>query len=85
MKKRILAGLLATLLCAALSGCGGGSEESGAAGAQSNAGSASPGSTADSITVGIAQDLDESLDPHLTVSAGTREVMSRNPGRRICR
>jgi len=27
------------------------------------------------ITVGIAQDLDESLDPHLTVAAGTREVM----------
>jgi len=27
------------------------------------------------ITVGIAQDLDESLDPHLAVAAGTREVM----------
>lgn len=75
MKKRILAGLLAALLCAALSGCGGGSGESGASGAQNSAGSASPESTADSITVGIAQDLDESLDPHLTVSAGTREVM----------
>lgn len=75
MKKRILAGLLATLLCAALSGCGGGSGESSTSGAQSSAGSASPGPTADSITVGIAQDLDESLDPHLTVSAGTREVM----------
>ena len=74
MKKRILAGLLAALLCAALSGCGGGSQ-TGASGGQEPAGSSSPSPTADSITVGIAQDLDESLDPHLTVSAGTREVM----------
>ena len=27
------------------------------------------------ITVGIAQDLDDSLDPHQTVAAGTREVL----------
>ena len=27
------------------------------------------------ITVGIAQDLDNSLDPHLAVAAGTKEVM----------
>ena len=27
------------------------------------------------ITVGIAQDLDDSLDPYLTTAAGTREVM----------
>lgn len=30
---------------------------------------------ANELTVGIAQDLDESLDPHYTVAAGTREVM----------
>ena len=74
MKQRILAGFLATLLCAALSGCGGGSSASGSAGGQSTGGNG-PAPATDSITVGISQDLDESLDPHLTVSAGTREVM----------
>lgn len=74
MKKRILAGLLAALLCAALSGCGDGGK-GGSPGGQSSAGGGSPERTVDSVTVGISQDLDESLDPHLTVSAGTREVM----------
>lgn len=67
MKKKLAAFLLlAGLLCTVLSGCG----DSSTAGTpeeteqQSNA-----------ITVGIAQDLDESLDPHKTVKAGTREVM----------
>ena len=27
------------------------------------------------LTVGISQDLDETLDPHMMVSAGTREVL----------
>lgn len=31
--------------------------------------------TSNEIVVGIAQDLDDSLDPHKTVKAGTREVM----------
>lgn len=68
MKQRILAGLLAAALCAALSACGGDGNPSGSQSAGGNG-------PADSITVGISQDLDESLDPHLTVSAGTREVM----------
>lgn len=73
MKKRILSFFLAGLLCTALTGCGGGS----AAGSSESTPSSSTGAPAslDTITVGIAQDLDESLDPHLTVSAGTREVM----------
>lgn len=74
MKQRILAGLLAALMCAVLPGCGGGSG-TGGAGAQSGTGSASPSAPADEITVAIAQDLDESLDPHHTVAAGTREIM----------
>ena len=35
-------------------------------------GKASP---ADSLTVGIAQDLDDSLDPHKMTAAGTREIL----------
>ena len=74
MKRRILAGILAALLCAVLPGCGDGSGAGGSSGGQ-NAGSASQQAPVDEITVGIAQDLDESLDPHHTVAAGTREVM----------
>ncbi len=75
MKKRILATLLLiALLCSVLSGCGDGSAATGSDSAQSS------GSTGEivqggEITVGIAQDLDESLDPHRTVAAGTREVL----------
>ncbi len=66
MKKRPLAlVLLASLLCAVLSGCG-----------DSSTGQAPEDrAAANAIVVGIAQDLDDSLDPHKTVKAGTREVM----------
>ncbi len=67
MKKRILAFLLlAALLCAVLSGCGDGSAEGE---------TPEDRAAANAITVAIAQDLDDSLDPHKTVKAGTREVM----------
>ena len=66
MKKRCLSLLLlAGLLCAVLSGCG---DSSTAETPESRA-------AANTIVVGIAQDLDNSLDPHKTVKAGTREVM----------
>jgi peptide/nickel transport system substrate-binding protein len=66
MKKRCLSLLLlAGLLCAVLSGCG---DSSTAETPESRA-------AANAIVVGIAQDLDNSLDPHKTVKAGTREVM----------
>ena len=66
MKKRALALIaLVCLACAVLSGCGDSStDETPEARAAANA-----------IAVGIAQDLDDSLDPHKTVKAGTREVM----------
>lgn len=77
MKKRIMTLLAAVcLLSAALCGCGGGSQtaptdqkptgEPNALAARAAAGE---------INIGIAQDLDSSLDPHKTVKAGTREVM----------
>ena len=66
MKKRCLSLLLlAGLLCAVLSGCG---DSSTAETPESRV-------AANTIVVGIAQDLDNSLDPHKTVKAGTREVM----------
>lgn len=81
MKKRILTLLAAVcLLSAVLSGCGGGSQN-GTTGTtdQSTANTQTEGPTARAaageLNVGIAQDLDSSLDPHKTVKAGTREVM----------
>lgn len=75
MKKRLLTLLLlVSLLSAVLSGCGDGSTEKAPEDGQTD-GSAGAEVTANEITVGIAQDLDDSLDPHVTVKAGTREVM----------
>jgi len=64
MKKRILALVLALTLCAALCACGG--EPAGSGGTKEQDGS---------IVVAIAQDLDDSLDPHRMVAACTKEVM----------
>lgn len=80
MKKKLLALLLLLgLLCAVLCGCGDGSAEKAADDGQtSGSQDAQAQPTADrpnEITVGIAQDLDESLDPHKAVAAGTKEVM----------
>ena len=81
MKKRILTLLAAVcLLSAVLSGCGGGSQN-GTTGTtdQSTANTQTEGpaarAAAGELNVGIAQDLDDSLDPHQTVAAGTREVL----------
>ena len=63
MKKRILA-LLLTLILLMLCGCG-------STGTASN----SSGTKDGSVIVAIAQDLDDSLDPHRMVAAGTKEVM----------
>ena len=66
MKKKLLAlVLLVSLLGTVLCGCGGSSTE------QTETGRAST----NEIVVGIAQDLDDSLDPHKAVAAGTKEVM----------
>ncbi len=75
MKKRILALVLAVLMTAALCACGGGKspEVQPADIPNGSAGEKAPGGE---ITVGIAADLDTSLDPHVSSSsAGTREVL----------
>ncbi len=70
MKKRIWALLLTALvLSAVLGGCADGSGDDGAQ-------STTPTrAETNEIVVGLMNDLDDSLDPHLTVKAGTREVM----------
>ena len=75
MRKKLLALLLlVSLLSAVLCGCKDGSTERPSADGQEPA-IGSTGETANEITVGIAQDLDDSLDPHKAVAAGTKEVM----------
>lgn len=75
MKKRILAVFLAVfVLTCSLSACGGGTTVQTSAPSDENL----PSSGTDhgnEITVGIAQDLDNSLDPYQMTAAGTREVM----------
>ena len=76
MKKRVLSLLLLTaLLSTVLCGCGDGSAASGSEAQQQSGGSTGEIVQGGEITVGIAQDLDDSLDPHLAVSAGTKEVL----------
>ena len=66
MKKKILTlVLLGALLSTVLTGCGGGSTEQ----------TPEDRAAANELNVGIAQDLDDSLDPHKAVAAGTKEVM----------
>ena len=72
MKQRILALFLALMMVGTvLSGCGDGSKNPDAEG--------NHGYTEriekNEIVVGIAQDLEDSLDPHLSASAGSREVL----------
>lgn len=73
MKKKLLALFLALVMVGAvLPGCGDGSKDPGGQGNNGKTGEPVKGGE---ITVGIAQDLDDSLDHHQTVAAGTREVL----------
>ena len=73
MKQKLLALFLALVMVGAvLPGCGDGSKDPGGQGNNGKTGEPVKGGE---ITVGIAQDLDDSLDPHQTVAAGTREVL----------
>lgn len=73
MKKKLLALFLALVMVGAvLPGCGDGSKNPGGQGNNGKTGEPVKGGE---ITIGIAQDLDDSLDPHQTVAAGTREVL----------
>ena len=75
MKKRFLALVLAVPMTAALCACGGGKPEP-TAQTPTPTGSSGEKIIGGEITVGIAADLDTSLDPHVSSSsAGTREVL----------
>lgn len=72
MKKRILAVFLAVaVMTCSLCACGGATNQTTPASDETTPSSG----RANEITIGIAQDLDSSLDPYLTTAAGTREVM----------
>lgn len=74
MKKRILAVFLAAAaLTCSLSACGGATTQTAAPSDETTPSSGEP--HGNEITVGIAQDLENSLDPYLMTAAGTREVM----------
>ena len=74
--KKIIAIVLVTLmLSAALSACSGGKETQGSAQPSTEATQSAEPVMGGDLTVGIAQDLDDTLDPHTMVSAGTREVL----------
>ncbi len=73
MKRLIAVFLMITLLlvsACSLSGCFGATSDK-----NSSDGSSSSGAKSNEITVGIAQDPDNSLDPYKMTAAGTREVM----------
>ena len=72
MKKKVLALFLAlTMVGAVLCGCKDGSGQ----GAEGSNGLNQERKANGEIVVAIAQDLEDSLDPHGSVSAGTREVL----------
>lgn len=75
MKKRILAVFLAVAaLTCSLSACSGGATtQTDTPSDETTPSSQAP--HANELTVGIAQDLDDSLDPYQMTAAGTREVM----------
>ena len=74
MKKRILAVFLAAAaLTCSLSACGGATTQTPAPSDETTPSSGEP--HGNEITVGIAQDLESSLDPYQMTAAGTREVM----------
>lgn len=89
MKKKLLAGILAvSMVGALLTGCGGSSSQSSSAAPAAGTEEAAEDEAAaeetveqterakaNELVVGIAQDLDQSLDPHYAVAAGTKEVM----------
>lgn len=71
MKKAISLFLSLVMICAVLCGCGDGSGK----GDEGSNGLQDARKAANEIVVAIAQDPEDSLDPHAAASAGTREVV----------
>lgn len=76
MRKRILAVFLAVAaLTCSLSACSRGTTDSNTTPSDETTTPSSEGAKVNEITMGIPQDLDDSLDPYQMTAAGTREVM----------
>lgn len=76
MKKRILAVFLAAAaLACSLSACSRGTTDQGSTPSDETTAPSSEEPKVNEITMGIPQDLDDSLDPYQMTAAGTREVM----------
>lgn len=74
MNKRIIAAILITvILGSALAGCSSKKPEQQTTSPSAESGDTTP--AAGGLTVGIAQDIDDSIDPHKMVSAATREIL----------
>ena len=71
MKKLVSLFLSLTMVGAVLCGCGGGSNP----GDEGSNGLQNERKASNEIVVAIAQDLEDSLDPHAAAAAGTREVL----------
>ena len=72
MRRQFALFLAFMMVCAVLSGCGGGSGKENAEGSN---GLNAERKANNEIVVAIPQDLEDSLDPHGSMSAGTREVL----------
>ena len=75
VRKRLLLLVAAMSLLISLCACGGDTVESDSLPTTGTAAPTGEPSIGGSVTVAIAQDLDDSLDPHLAVAAGTEEVL----------
>lgn len=75
VRKHLLLLVAALSLLISLCACGGDTAESEPLPTTSTAAPSGEPSVGGSVTVAIAQDLDDSLDPHKTVAAGTEEVL----------
>lgn len=74
LKRLLLLAGLASLLVS-LCACGGDTANSDSPAPTGTAAQTGEPSVGGSVTVAIAQDLDDSLDPHMAVSAGTEEIL----------
>lgn len=73
--KKSLVLLLSLCLVIALSGCSGDKQETESEELNSSSQNLDEPTEGGSIVVGIAQDIEDSLDPHVAVTAGTKEIL----------
>lgn len=73
--KKSLVLLLSLCLVIALGGCSGDKQETESVELDSSSQNLNEPAEGGSIVVGIAQDIEDSLDPHVAVAAGTKEIL----------